>query len=172
MQKIYKLLVFGLFFSFLASCIKEPDFPNEPEIAFVSLSKTNTTVALDSVKVIFSFTDGDGNLGSSSSSNPGCGSNVCDYTSDSSCYKNPYFDCFIIDARDSCYQFVSLPDVEPTGDIKSVSGEFEVTFFAFCKCGGTPCPVNQKNSYSIIIRDRAGNYSNIIQTDSITISCF
>ncbi len=48
-------------------CVQPPDYPDEPVIEFVSLSKSTmkqTPLGPDSILISFNFTDGDGNLGS------------------------------------------------------------------------------------------------------------
>ncbi|WP_375560055.1 hypothetical protein ACE193_20405 [Bernardetia sp. OM2101] len=61
--KIAAFLFVGLFF--LTGCFAEPDYPNTPQIEFVSLqnlaSKSRTNV--DSVVITLFFQDGDGDLG-------------------------------------------------------------------------------------------------------------
>jgi len=41
----------------------------------------------------------------------------------------------------------------------------------FCKCGAGPCPPTQDLIYEIIVVDFAGNRSNVILSEPITINC-
>ena len=174
MQNIFKLLVFGLLLTFIAACVSEPDYPNEPVIEYLSLSKLNIAPGsnsfTDSLTVFFKFTDGDGNLGGGNEDNSICTDN-CTFNGDSACYNDPVWEFFAIDLRDSCYQYLTLPDVEPSGNIKAISGQFEVTLNVGCKCLVQGCPPTEYTAFDIVIRDRANNYSNVIRTDSITITC-
>lgn len=174
MQNILKLFVLGLLLTFMAACVSTPDYPAEPIIGFISLSKDVVDVGnsfTDSLTVTISFTDGDGNLGGNQDINSTCSEQaVCEYESDTSCFNDPAFDFFAIDLRDSCYQFVTLPDIEPDGNVKAVSGEFEVTINVGCKCSGANCP-DEKTAFQIVIRDRANNFSNVITTDSVRVIC-
>jgi hypothetical protein len=59
------------FLLFLCDCATPPDYPNEPVITFKSISrnymKQNSNSLADSLLLTFSFTDGDGDLGSNDS---------------------------------------------------------------------------------------------------------
>lgn len=168
MQNIFKLLVFGLLLTFLAACVSEPQYPDEPVIEYLSVSKSNVNQA-DSILLTFSFTDGDGNFGKSNISNANCGSNNCEFSSDTTCYTDPFYSCFIIDLRDSCFASIALPDVEPTGNIKAVSGEMDVVVPPiFCKCFGCAMDTVQ---YQVVVKDRSENYSNTIESELIYIVC-
>ena len=52
------VLVLSFAVSFLASCLKPQSFPPEPAIEFVSFEAQG-----DSGIIVFSFTDGDGDIG-------------------------------------------------------------------------------------------------------------
>ena len=170
MQKQFHLFTLGLLLTCLAACVTEPDYPNEPVVEYIGVSK-NQVNEFDSLTLSFSFTDGDGDLGRDKSSSDTC-NNQCSYIGPNACINNPNFDCFLIDQRDSCYVILKLPDLEPTGDIKAVSGEIDVVVPpVFCKCGAGPCPPTQDLIYEIIVVDFAGNRSNVILSEPITINC-
>jgi len=168
MQNTFILFVLGLLLTFLAACVSEPDYPDEPYIEYLSISKNELTQG-DSLLVTISFTDGDGNL-KDSDIEPTCVSN-CAFDMDSSCYYDPAFSIFAIDMRDSCYTYLTLPDLEPEGDIKAISGELDIVILPFCKCSGSGCPSTEKTVFQIIIKDASNNYSNVVLTDSITVNC-
>ena len=52
---------------FVLSCTKPPDYPTEPVLEFVSMTKNTMQQSFlpsdDSLKVTISFTDGDGDIG-------------------------------------------------------------------------------------------------------------
>lgn len=167
MQNIYKLFVLGLFFLSLTSCVKEPEYPLEPVIEYLSSSRLSVLEG-DSFTLTVKFTDGDGNLGFVDGTTASCGNNNCEYDSDTTCFKDAFFSCFLIDQRDSCFASLAVPDVEPNGSIKAVSGELDLAAPpTFCKCG---CPFDTLQ-YQIILRDRSGNYSNVVLSEAVIIDC-
>ena len=148
------------------ACTRPPDYPDEPLIDYIGLSKSviaqgNTNAAFDTVAVIFGFTDGDGNLG---------------YESDS-------IDVFLTDSRDGFKTRFKLPVLPDQGTGNGVSGEITLKIpnkpFNICCTfpdGSTACQPNQQFridtfSFEVQIRDREGNFSNSIQTETITIRC-
>lgn len=154
------LLLLGL--GLLQFCVKPPDYPKEPVIEFVSLSKTTmlqTPFGQDSVVITFSFTDGDGDLG----------------------FRDGEESVFIKDGRDS-FQKPSyrIPFVDQQGAGNGISGEISIVVPTTCCIYPFPLPPcdtlnapQQFDSvfYLIQIRDRAGNLSNEIQTDPIRLIC-
>lgn len=170
MQTTHKLFILLVLLTLISACVSEPSFPNEPNISYVSASKTQIN-QYDSLLLTFYFEDGDGDLGKSLVANSSC-SSYCTFEGDSSCYNDLYFDCFLIDSRDSCYAALTLPDLEPTGNFKAISGEVDVAVPpVYCKCGVNPCPSYQDFFYYIVIRDAAGNYSNVVQSETLRILC-
>ncbi len=148
------------------ACVKRPDYPIEPEIFFIGLNKQTITqgspsAIADTLAITFGFTDGDGDLG---------------YPSDS-------LDIFLTDSRDGFEETLKLPVIPIQGTGNGISGEITVRIFnkPFNICctyptGQVPCtpstefPVDTF-SYSIRIRDRAGHFSNSVQTERVTILC-
>jgi hypothetical protein len=127
-------------------------FPNEPEIEFVSITPTQATqFTADEIKLTFRYQDGDGDLG----------------------YENdPTKNLFIEDmraayandsARFTSFAFESLT---PTTRKPSIQGEIAVllTTPPFESVAQEPL------TYKVYIVDRAGNRSNEITTDPITIN--
>ena len=53
----------------LVTCIQPPDYPDIPELELIGLTKDTvmqSSLNEDSIIVVLSFTDGDGNIGSDS----------------------------------------------------------------------------------------------------------
>jgi len=159
----YNFKIICLFFlmaAALSSCLKAPDYPLEPQIEFMNISKPafrQGFAARDSIIVGFSFTDGDGDLGSNDSLN-----------------------VFVRDSRDNflANQF-RIPFIPEEGTGNGISGEIFVTIYSTC-CyfpdNTPPCTPSMDNPmdslrYKIQIRDRANNWSNEIETDLIYIIC-
>lgn len=174
MNQFFKYLCsFFLFITVIESCTVKPEFPNEPYIEFVSLEK-NIANEGEQIWVNLTFTDGDGDLGQVSINESTCGKNpiyLCEYDSDSSCYKDPFWSVFLININDSCFGTPGhLPSFEPAGSVKAVSGELQIkTNPLFCKNNGC-CSIDTV-VFKLVVRDASGNYSNKILTDTIFINC-
>ncbi len=165
-QYLLPLSIVGLFLLAFTGCVNPPDYPDEPEIEFVRLNQSaiaqgNIGALPDTLAVIFSFTDGDGNIG----------------------FENDSIDVFLTDSRDDFINRFKLPVVPDQGSGNGISGEVTIkipnTPFNICCTfpdGSTACRPNEQFpvdtfSYTIQMRDRSGNFSNKIQTDLITILC-
>lgn len=165
------VVVWVLFILSTQSCVEPPRFPNEPAIELVSVSADTIQQLQDSLYIEFTFTDGDGDLGFEDFSTDDC--ELCD----SSCYSHPTFSLFILDSRfinivngDTirCLKTFNVPYVPPKGATDAISGSFTVLLTnEFCIPGKAVDTV----SYSIVVKDRAGNFSNRISTDKIIILC-
>lgn len=166
MKKLLLLLAIAATCSFLY-CVQAPDYPKEPVIQYIGLSKNlmkqgqNYT---DSLFVTFSFTDGDGDLGFPAT--------------------DPTPSVFVRDSRDSFPKPpLQLPYVEPEGAGNGISGEITVKLPTVCciytnpegiKVACEDVPISYQFDtfyYYIKIRDRAGHESNEIKTEMITLRC-
>lgn len=149
----------------LQFCVKPPDYPDEPVIAFQSLSKNSirqSSLGADSVVITFAYTDGDGDLG---------------FTDTSS-------SIFIVDGRDS-FQKPSyrIPSVGTQGAGNGISGEISIVVPNTCciypiSSGVPPCDASNFAPqatdtvfYFIKIQDRSGHMSNEIRTEPIILQC-
>jgi hypothetical protein len=169
----------GVVFTFIliafSSCMKAPSYSKIPHIDFMSVSSSYTVNnAVDTIT--FSFTDGDGDIYTTTSgSGDSCASDsLCGVRyGDSSCLKLPDFNIFLIDNRDSCVSFFASPNLQPSGKYKAISGTLEViTSMQDLKCFNctTGCPLDSV-VYAIILRDQAGHFSNTIHTTPIAVAC-
>ncbi len=147
-------------FLMMLGCIKPPDYPIEPVIELLGISADKMTQSQfneDSVLVVFSFTDGDGDIGSKDSLN-----------------------IFVTDLRDN---FVSdrfrIPLIDELGANNGISGEVTLTLYTTCCTypdGAPPCQPSDEfptNTllYEIYMVDRAGHRSNTISIPPITLDC-
>ena len=148
----------------VAACIQPPVYPDEPVIAYIGLNKNtiaqgSAIAAKDTLIVQFSFTDGDGDLSNKDS-----------------------IDIFFTDNRQGAMVPYKLPLIAEEGTANGISGEVTVRILnqggnicCLYSNGDNPCSSHpgQRDTftYSIQIRDRADNYSNIIETDPIYILC-
>jgi hypothetical protein len=168
MQVIRLFAAICLFAFGLSSCVQPPDYPNEPIIEYVGvnqniISQGNGNSGLETLAVTFSFTDGDGDIGAT----------------------NDSLDVALYDSRqpDGAPVPFRLPIVPDQGTGNGISGEITVRIdnqpFNICCTypDGSPTCFPNANfptdtfSYTIQIQDRAGNLSNRIQTEVITILC-
>jgi hypothetical protein len=164
-MKIYnlKLLCFvclGAIPFLWQACTKAPDFPVVPVISNL---RTNKDVLLqgfsnqDTLWFFFDFTDGDGDLGSEDSLN-----------------------IFVIDDRDNnVFESYRIPFLPIEGAKNGIEGSIRARANTTCcifpdntpPC--TPSLVYPRDTvlYSLYIVDRAGNKSNILTTNPISILC-
>lgn len=166
MAKFKWLTVVALVFVLVMGCIKPPDYPDEPRIGYIGVNQNtiaqgNGNSPADTLAVLFSFTDGDGDLGT---------------TTDS-------IDVFLTDSRDGFTNNFKLPVIPEQGLGNGISGEITIRIpnkpFNICCTypdGADACLPNPSYpidtfSYGIRIRDRAGRMSNLVQTEKITILC-
>jgi len=155
----------------LVYCVKPPDYPDEPVIEFISVTpnfilqrpffRSPDTVYTD---LTFSYTDGDGDLG----------------------FDDTTVSLVIYDLRTpNLPKDYRLPMVDPNGAGNGISGEITVRVPVSCCIPDPvdgillpPCDTNSISNqlldtliYSIQIKDRSGNWSNLIQSDPIILRC-
>jgi hypothetical protein len=140
----------------LQKCQKAPDFPITPIIAFDSYNATNITPGVDSLKIKFKFTDGDGDIGFNSGESLSGDSSV-----------------FITDVRVGKKDYTYIynpPHIPEKGSFKQISGKMIINMFYTCNCRPDHL-IADTVSYKIKITDRAGNSSNTITTPSVILKC-
>ena len=163
-----------LFLSFiglgLTACVQPPEYPVEPVIEFVSLSKdvlVQSSSPIDETYLTISFTDGDGDLG---------------YFEEGS--TNVETDLFLKDLRTGADAVsFTIPFVPELGASNGISGEITVRLLTTCcvypeddPSAPPPCtpyagyPIDTL-VYEVYIVDRAGNESNRIETAPIYLLC-
>jgi hypothetical protein len=139
---------------FFTKCQKAPDFPATPVISFVKFNQTQIRPDKDSLKITFSFTDGDGDLGSEQG-------------------QNTTGDIFVTDVRvgkaNYTYSF-NMPYITPKGSYKQISGNYIIDMIGDCHCRPDHT-IADTVSYLINIQDRAGHVSNTITTPKVYLSC-
>jgi len=148
------------------SCTNPPDYPDIPHIEYIGASKNvlrRGAFNEDTTFVTFSFTDGNGDIGRSDASGE--------------------LDLFLEDKRTGVsVDNFRIPLIPKLGAKNGIRGE--ITFQLFTTCcnfpedlGLDPCfdstPEFPQDTviYKIFIVDRAGNKSNVIETDPFFILC-
>jgi len=148
---MYSLISSLLLTVCFSTCVNPPDFSSTPEIEFVSVSKNIIREQSDSINLVFSFKDGDGDLGVNQ--------------------KDTSTNTFITDIRSGKKPFTytyRLPYISAKGSIKDISGEVTINIPGVtCVPGKTIDTI----LYRIQIKDRSGHYSNIVESDKIVVHC-
>ncbi len=141
----------------ITACIQPPDYPIEPEIEFVSVSKSEVLQAIDTFRINFAYTDGDGDIGLD--------------------LDDPDNNVIITDSRTGFEESFKVPVVPQQGASNGISGEISLLVFASCCLNSNPIclPTTEANpeevTYTIQMFDKSGNASNIIQTSPIYLIC-
>lgn len=154
----------SLFFAIIVfSCTQPPDYPPEPVIAYERVSRKSMLQGKqnnDSIQVVFSYTDGDGDLGNDGDS----------------------IDVFVYDSRipELPHAIFKLPVVPPQGTGNGISGEVSLVVYNTCclfpnneylACDTPPEYPFDTLQFEIEMYDRAGNKSNRVITEDIFLRC-
>ncbi len=161
-----KMFLFFILMITLINCRKPEEFPIEPKIEFVSLTKIPTPNGIDDKGILtISFTDGDGDVGLSESDT------LSPFDTSSVYYYNFFIDYF--EKKQGVYTKVDLPFsinsripvLNSSGSTKPLKGTIEIELFIN----------NILSPYDTIrfecsICDRALHMSNKIVTSEIVIN--
>lgn len=146
----------------VTSCTSPPDYPDEPVIAYQSASRLFMNQGYgqeDSITLTLSFTDGDGDIGFQQTEQA--------------------VNVFVRDLRDDYERLYRLPFVPQRGITNGISGTIDLKLYQTCcyveqyiPCSPSlPEGTTDEVRYEIYIVDRAGNESNRVQTEAITLFC-
>jgi len=145
-MKQYLLLIIGTSI-LIASCKKEGEekFPPEPEIQLVSLEPRIVENFNNEVTLTISYVDNNGDLG----------------------YLDPDIPSLAIqDSRLDTSDWYHVPPLAPVGEELKIEGELTVQLTNLFILGNGEKEITD---FNIRIRDREGNWSNLISTPQITI---
>ena len=154
---------FALAVSFLLACSDPPDYPIEPQIEFVGISKdtlSQSDLNEDSLLIRISYTDGDGDLGVDGDS--------------------PEQSIFVTDLRNGqLLDQAKIPKVPEQGSSNGIFGELEFRLYTTCclfpdlipPCSNPAQYPTDTVVFEIYITDRAGHESNRVQTSPILLLC-
>ena len=150
-KNFFILLSAFLSLAFVSGCSdatkKREEISNVPSIKFVSMSPSTVTKNAGNVVITFEFTDGDGDLG--------------DNTPD---VKN----LFCTDSRNNVTYEFRIPQLAPDSSKIIIHGQqpFDLPPQGFVDDTHT----SETATYSIYVKDRAGNQSNTITTSALVIN--
>ena len=131
----------------LSSCKKDKTTPsNAPQIAFISISPSKVVEYQDSIKIVISYDDMDGDLGQNDP-------NVSNM--------------FITDSRNSVTYNYRISQLAPSNATIHIKGNLNIVIKNTAITDGS---ASQSLTYSIYVKDRAGNTSNTITTSAITVT--
>ena len=140
----------------LVRCQKPPDFSTTPVIKFVNFNLTTVHPDKDSLKLTFSFTDGDGDLGYQQGQNTNGDTTI-------------HITDVRVDKKDYTY-VLEMPYIDAKGSYKQISGNVVIDMINICHC--RPDHLNTDTVwYRVKVRDRAGHESNEITTPQVILQC-
>jgi len=149
---VYLFKKYFLFIILFTSCFlffffkkDKPVASDTPEISFVSATPSTVTEYADSLVLTISYKDGDGDLGEN---NP----NV----------KN----MFVTDNRIGITYPFRIQQLTPSGSSISIQGELNAVINNLAITDGSN---SQTATFTIYVKDRAGNQSNSVTSSTITI---
>lgn len=142
------LFAFLLALTVVSGCSKKEEaISDTPSIKFISMSPSAVTKNNDKVVITIEFTDGNGDLG--------------DNTPD---MKN----LFCTDSRNNVRYEFRIQQLAPDNANIAITGQqpFDLPAQGFVDDNNT----TETATYSIYVKDRAGNQSNVIQTSALVIN--
>jgi hypothetical protein len=137
-------LAVALFFS---GCKKDAVISSTPSIKFISLTPNPAIKYQDEITITIEYTDGDGDLGE----------NTADV-------KN----LFVTDSRNNVTSEFRIPQLAPDNSNIIIRGNLNINLPPQGFADDTQN--SETVTYSVYVKDRAGNQSNTIQTDALTVN--
>lgn len=161
-----KHFIYLLFFSILlvtstTSCVKEKHFPPQPVIEFEKF----VSYGNDSADCFIKFKDGDGDIGIISGNTISEDDLKMKYL-----YKDtggvflPVDSSFGTTQFDTLFYSYRVPNITPDGQYKALDGQIKIKLRS--------APIFGPHSivkFEITLKDRAGNISNMVSTNEITV---
>lgn len=167
MRPVVKILVPLILLAFLVSgCTKQPEYPIEPAISFVSFTKVQNNTGKDDKGILkITFTDGDGDIGLSESDTEPPFDTASMY----------YYNCFITYYEKQHGQYVAVdlplsnnarfPLVEPANQGNPLTGDIDIELYI-----NNPFSTFDTIRFDIFIVDRALHHSNTVSTPDIVVN--
>ncbi|MDA9066488.1 hypothetical protein N9K26_01655 [Flavobacteriales bacterium] len=127
-------------------CKKEEKYDIVPEIEFVSLTPSSSPEFSQNVILTIKYKDGDGDIG----------------TEDPDIYS-----LYVKDSRLPQADEYHIQPLSPPESTIQIEGELNIKLAGLFVLGSN---TSEKASFKVILKDRAGNFSNEITTSNITIT--
>ncbi len=167
------LLILFILVAFISSCVKEKNFPSAPVITFKDITnkKVSTTdglTTLSGIDCTIKFTDGDGDVGVSST-DPIPDLKVVYQFKGIDGKFHPY-DNSTTSGFDTLNFPYRIPDITPQGQYKALEGEIKIQLRGEPLFPFYPLVPLQNATFrlAIIMRDRANHYSDWVYSDEVT----
>ncbi len=142
MKQVFYILIFAFV---IAACKKEDTVSNEPEIELLNVTPLEMVQFEENVTIRIKYRDGNGDLGD----------------------EDPDADVLRIkDSRLSEPDWYHVQPLAPIGSEVAIEGELDITLNTLFLLGNG---AQETTTFSIRIRDRAGNFSNEVVTPVILI---
>lgn len=163
MQSKYLYILFLILAAVFFSCTSKPDFSEEPQLEYIGIDRNQVTqgrINSDSLFLFFEVTDGDGDIGISDNQST--------------------LDLVLTDSRtNEVYSFFKTPEVPIQGSNNGIIANFQVKVFTTCCLfpeNIPPCSTPEEFpqdtfKLQIQITDRAGNQSNVVESENIILLC-
>ena len=162
------LLLAVLLTSAFIGCKKGTAFPDTPKLKWVDYEVVPENGPIDEIVLNLSFTDGDGDIGSGSD-NPYDTCNAQSYDLFIRYFEKingNYQEIFPVDTTSCLYFHQRLPDITPEGQNKILEGNIYAPFVYI----GYPSNGNVDTiKFEVVLKDRAGNKSNIASSPGLFI---
>ena len=147
LKKIFFVCLYVCSTLLITSCKKDKqDTSPVPKITFISISPATILEYKDSINITFSYDDYDGDIGANDAS-----------------VKN----LFVTDSRNNVTYEYRISQLSPSGSTIHIKGNLNTIIKNTAITNNT---TSQTVSYSVYLKDRAGNQSNSISTAAITIT--
>ncbi len=170
-MRFYKIFAALLFSStILGGCFNTPEYPNTPEIEFASIKsepqlQQHSGAYLDSIRIVVRYKDGDGDLGYTQAEKDSLSKlDVVNYNYILRQFRKSggkYVEFIPQDTYSGFYQKIS-PD--KPGPLEGTIS-YNLNIYHCCY------PYrNDTIRFEVQIRDRAGNLSNTVTTDSVVVN--
>ena len=143
-MKYFSLLLFLSII--ISSCKKKEEQTTTPEIEFVSISPGSAVEYSNSITITISYDDLDGDLGENDAS---------------------VSNLFVTDSRNSVQYNYRISQLAPDDANIHIRGNLNIVIKNTAITDGSS---SQSVSYSVYLKDRAGNESNTVTTDAITVT--
>jgi hypothetical protein len=146
--KYFLYLVLGILYLDVSSCKKKEKTESTitPQIAFVSISPASAVEYVNEITITFSYDDLDGDLGQNDP-------NVTNL--------------FITDSRNNVIYNYRISQLAPDNSAIHIKGNLNAVIKNTAITDGS---TSQQVTYSLYLKDRAGNTSNTITTSAITVT--